>query len=156
MQGFQNQNKRKFEEELVKHVNSSSNYNNSNSNGKNYNLWGAGTSNVGGEIRAGKQMRISSGDGVGFVSSNNIRNVGEVNQSALKKAFLHFVKVINENEADRKKYLEDRKQGRLQCVACGRFVTFRFYFLLCSLSLSLSLFLVSGLLNIFFILPYKC
>ncbi|KAJ6771595.1 RNA RECOGNITION MOTIF XS DOMAIN PROTEIN [Salix koriyanagi] len=116
--GFQNQNKRKFEEELVKHVNNSSNYNNSNSNGKNYTSWGAGTSNVGGEIRAGKQMRIS--DGVGFVSSNNIRNVGEVNQSALKKAFLHFVKVINENEADRKKYLEDRKQGRLQCVACGR------------------------------------
>ncbi|KAB5537831.1 hypothetical protein DKX38_015364 [Salix brachista] len=122
--GFQNQNKRKFEEELVKHVNNSSNYNNSNSNGKNYTLWGAGTSNVGGEIRAGKQMRISSGDGVGFVSSNNIRNVGEVNQSALRKAFLHFVKVINENEADRKKYLEDRKQGRLQCVACGSYRMF--------------------------------
>ncbi|KAG6757469.1 hypothetical protein POTOM_037781 [Populus tomentosa] len=119
--GFQNQNKRKFEEELVKHGNSSSsNYNNNNSIGRNYTLGGAGTSNVGDEMRAGKQMRISSGDGVGFVSSNNNRNVGEVNQSELKKAFLHFVKVINENEADRKKYLEDGKQGRLQCVACGR------------------------------------
>eukprot|EP00258_Populus_trichocarpa_P009343 XP_002315768.3 uncharacterized protein LOC7474208 [Populus trichocarpa] len=119
--GFQNQNKRKFEEELVKHGNSSSsNYNNNNSNGRNYTLGGAGTSNAGDEMRAGKQMRISSGDGVGFVTSNNNRNVGEVNQSELKKAFLHFVKVINENEADRKKYLEDGKQGRLQCVACGR------------------------------------
>ncbi|KAJ6889683.1 hypothetical protein NC651_023431 [Populus alba x Populus x berolinensis] len=119
--GFQNQNKRKFEEELVRHGNSSSsNYNNNNSIGRNYTLGGAGTSNVGDEMRAGKQMRISSGDGVGFVSSNNNRNVGEVNQSELKKAFLHFVKVINENESDRKKYLEDGKQGRLQCVACGR------------------------------------
>ncbi|KAJ6981739.1 hypothetical protein NC653_024979 [Populus alba x Populus x berolinensis] len=119
--GFQNQNKRKFEEELVKHGNiSSSNYSNNNSIGRNYTLGGAGTSNVGDEMRAGKQMRISSGDGVGFVSSNNNRNVGEVNQSELKKAFLHFVKVINENESDRKKYLEDGKQGRLQCVACGR------------------------------------
>jgi hypothetical protein len=44
--------------------------------------------------------------------------------------------VINENEADRKKYLEDGKQGRLQCVACGRFVTFQFYFLLSSSSSS--------------------
>jgi hypothetical protein len=137
--GFQNQNKRKFEEELVKHGNSSSsNYNNNNSNGRNYTLGGAGTSNAGDEMRAGKQMRISSGDGVGFVSSNNNRNVGEVNQSELKKAFLHFVKVINENEADRKKYLEDGKQGRLQCVACGRFVTFQFYFLLSSSSSSSS------------------
>ncbi|KAJ6981733.1 hypothetical protein NC653_024974 [Populus alba x Populus x berolinensis] len=119
--GFQNQNKRKFEEELVKHGNiSSSNYSNNNSIGRNYTLGGAGTSNVGDEMRAGKQMRISSGDGVGFVSSNNNRNVGEVNQSELKKAFLHFVKVINENESDRKKYLEDWKQWRLQCVACGR------------------------------------
>jgi hypothetical protein len=91
-------------------------------------------------MRAGKQMRISSGDGVGFVTSNNNRNVGEVNQSELKKAFLHFVKVINENEADRKKYLEDGKQGRLQCVACGRFVTFQFYFLLLSSSSSSSSF----------------
>ncbi|CAK7327053.1 unnamed protein product [Dovyalis caffra] len=122
----QNQNKRKFEEELVKHGNSGSNYNNNNNNssGRSYNLGPdnrrAGTSNMGDEMRAGKQMRIGSGNGIGFVNSDNNRNVGEVNQGELKKAFLHFVKAINENEADRKKYLEDGKQGRLQCVACGR------------------------------------
>ncbi|KAI5580197.1 hypothetical protein BDE02_08G139000 [Populus trichocarpa] len=120
----QNQNKRKFDEESVKQGNSSSSSYNNNSNGKNYTLGpdnrGSGTSSVAGEMRAGKKMRIGSGDDVGLANRNNNRNFGEVNQSELKKAFFHFVKVINENETDRKKYLEDGKQGRLRCMACGR------------------------------------
>ncbi|KAB5545004.1 hypothetical protein DKX38_013116 [Salix brachista] len=117
----QNQNKRKFEKESVKHGSSGS-YNNNHSNEKNYTLRagnrGAGTSCVADEMRTGKKMRIGRGDDVGLANRNNNRNVDEVNQSELKKAFFNFVKVINENEADRKKYLEDGKQGRLRCVAC--------------------------------------
>ncbi|KAJ6726014.1 RNA RECOGNITION MOTIF XS DOMAIN PROTEIN [Salix purpurea] len=119
----QNQNKRKFEEESVKHGSSGS-YNNNHSNEKNYTLRadnrGAGTSCVADEMRTGKKMRIGRGDDVGLANRNNNRNVGEVNQSELKKAFFNFVKVINENEADRKKYLEDGKRGGLRCVACVR------------------------------------
>lgn len=63
-------------------------------------------------------MRIA-GDSVGIVNKHL-----EVDQNKLKKAFLHFTKVINETEAERKRYLDDGKQGRLQCVACGRFATF--------------------------------
>uniref|UniRef100_A0A6N2NHX4 XS domain-containing protein n=1 Tax=Salix viminalis TaxID=40686 RepID=A0A6N2NHX4_SALVM len=121
----QNQNKRKFEEESLKHGSSGS-YNNNHSNEKNYTLRadnrGAGTSCVADEMRTGKKMRVGRGDDVGLANRNNNRNVGEVNQSELKKAFFNFVKVINENEADRKKYLEDGKQGRLRCVACVRIV----------------------------------
>ncbi|RWW42728.1 hypothetical protein BHE74_00051687 [Ensete ventricosum] len=40
---------------------------------------------------------------------------------ALKRAFLRLSKTINENSSQRKKYLEDGKNGPLQCVVCGRF-----------------------------------
>ncbi|KDP40174.1 hypothetical protein JCGZ_02172 [Jatropha curcas] len=70
--------------------------------------------NSGDEPRAGKYMRIA-GDNVGAVNKYL-----EVDQTKLKKAFLHYAKVINETEAERKRYLEDGKQGRLHCVACGR------------------------------------
>ncbi|KAJ8483602.1 hypothetical protein OPV22_016087 [Ensete ventricosum] len=39
---------------------------------------------------------------------------------ALKRAFLRLSKTINENSSQRKKYLEDGKNGPLQCVVCGR------------------------------------
>ncbi|KAG6736294.1 hypothetical protein POTOM_060960 [Populus tomentosa] len=111
----QNQNKRKFDEESVKQGNSSNSDNNHHSNGKNYTLGpdnrGSGTSSVAGEMRAGKQMRICSGDDVGLANRNNNGNFGEVNKSELKKAFFHFAKVINENETNRKKYLEDASKG---------------------------------------------
>ncbi|KAF2284203.1 hypothetical protein GH714_019889 [Hevea brasiliensis] len=79
----------------------------------------AGTSspfrrNLSDESRAGKYIRIA-GDSVGVI----IKHL-EVDQNKLKKAFLHFTKVINETEAERNRYLEDGKQGRLQCLACGR------------------------------------
>ena len=51
----------------------------------------------------------------------------EVDQAKLKKAFLHFVKVINENGYHRRNYLENGKNGSLKCVACGRFAIFALY-----------------------------
>ncbi|CAH9132956.1 unnamed protein product [Cuscuta epithymum] len=51
-------------------------------------------------------------------------NVGQlkhhsVDQNALKKAFLHHVKVIYENINQKNRYLADGKQGRLHCAVCG-------------------------------------
>lgn len=75
---------------------------------------------VGGEFPAGpsdlrpsKQLRV---DGVG--SGNNARHV-QVDQDSLKKKFLHFVRLINDNPLLKKSLLEDGKQGRVQCIACG-------------------------------------
>ncbi|XWS08973.1 hypothetical protein CRYUN_Cryun40dG0045900 [Craigia yunnanensis] len=70
------------------------------------------------EMRAAKYMRVGGGfenNNLGF-SNKHL----EVDQNALKKAFLHFVKAVFENGAQKKNYLEDGKQGRLQCLACGR------------------------------------
>ncbi|KAB1214284.1 hypothetical protein CJ030_MR5G000427 [Morella rubra] len=67
----------------------------------------------GDEYRASKYMRVGGGDNVGLKHL-------EVDQNALKKAFLHCVKMVNENASQRKNYLEDGKHGRLQCIACGR------------------------------------
>lgn len=77
----------------------------------------------GDEFRAAKFMRVGGGyenfrggsDNVGLNKHN------DVDQSALKKAFLHFVKVLNENPSQKKNYLENGKQAPLQCIACGRF-----------------------------------
>lgn len=65
------------------------------------------------EMRPSKHSRV---DGVGSV--NNARHA-QVDQDALKKAFIHFVKLINENPLQKNSYLENGKQGRLQCLACG-------------------------------------
>lgn len=67
------------------------------------------------EMRAKKFMRTGESN-VGELKHN------EVDQAALKKAFLHFVKLVFENANQKRKYLADGKQGSLQCVACGRFV----------------------------------
>lgn len=85
------------------------------------------------ESRAAKYMRIgdsyeniglrqSGGGGGGGGSSGNVglKHL-EVDQNALKKAFLNFCKLINENPHQRKNYLEEGKLSRLQCIACGRF-----------------------------------
>lgn len=69
------------------------------------------------ELRPSKFMRNGVGAGQSLVKHNYF----EVDESALNKAFLHFVKAINENVAQRKGYLENGKQGRLQCIACRRF-----------------------------------
>lgn len=46
----------------------------------------------------------------------------DVDPKALKRAFLKFAKIINENLSQRKNYLEDGKNAPLQCIVCGRFV----------------------------------
>ncbi|XP_044499680.1 uncharacterized protein LOC123221068 [Mangifera indica] len=66
--------------------------------------------------RPSKYTRSGLGGGQTVVKHNYF----EVDESALKKAFLHFTKAINENVAQRKNYLENGKQGRLQCIACRR------------------------------------
>ncbi|KAI7744913.1 hypothetical protein M8C21_021594 [Ambrosia artemisiifolia] len=58
------------------------------------------------EGRAGKVMRPGG--------------VNEVDEGKVKSAFLNFVRVLNENGNQKKKYLADGKQGALQCLACGR------------------------------------
>ncbi|KAI4317829.1 hypothetical protein L6164_025665 [Bauhinia variegata] len=78
------------------------------------------------ELRASKYMRVGGiYDNVGFrqsgvVGDNMPHKHLEVDQNALKKAFLHFIKLINENALQKKNYLEDGKQGRLRCIACSR------------------------------------
>ena len=69
------------------------------------------------ELRPNKQLRV---DGV-VVGGVGVKHHQQVDQEKLKKAFLHFAKLINENANQKKSYLEDGKQGRLQCIACGRF-----------------------------------
>ncbi|CAL5392862.1 unnamed protein product [Camellia sinensis] len=79
----------------------------------------AGTSNPrGNELSAAKYMRV--GDG----GHENMHNVGFkhndiVDEGALKKSFLHFVKLVYSNESQKKNYLENGRQAPLQCVACG-------------------------------------
>ncbi|XVE81617.1 hypothetical protein DITRI_Ditri15bG0079500 [Diplodiscus trichospermus] len=70
------------------------------------------------EMRAAKYMRVAGGSENNTMGFKN--NHLEVDQNALKIAFLHFVKAVFENAAQKKNYLEDGKQGRLQCLACGR------------------------------------
>ncbi|XP_010532546.1 PREDICTED: uncharacterized protein LOC104808546 isoform X2 [Tarenaya hassleriana] len=69
------------------------------------------------DMRAPKHMRVGSG---GYESGGQVPKNLEVDQVALKKLFLHYVKLVYENPAERKKYLEDGKRGRLQCLVCGR------------------------------------
>jgi hypothetical protein len=69
---------------------------------------------LGEDSRVSKLMRAEQGRFSGLRHN-------EVDQSALKNAFLHFVKFVNENEGLKKCYLADGKQGPLQCVACRRF-----------------------------------
>lgn len=65
------------------------------------------------ELRAPKSMRYAEG------SSSKLKH-SEVDQNALKKAFLHFVKLVFESANQKKSYLANKKQGSLPCLACGR------------------------------------
>ncbi|KAK9288370.1 hypothetical protein L1049_016824 [Liquidambar formosana] len=90
----------------------------------------AGTSSPfgrGDESRSSKYLRMGMGyenfpprQGGGIGGNNVSLKHNDVDQNALKKAFLRFVKLVNENVTQRNSYLEDGKQGHLQCVACGR------------------------------------
>ncbi|XP_024959476.1 uncharacterized protein LOC112500273 isoform X1 [Cynara cardunculus var. scolymus] len=66
------------------------------------------------EMRAAKYMRPEGGYGSVQVRHN------EIDQAKFKRAFLNFIRSINENASQKKKYLADGKQGSLQCLACDR------------------------------------
>lgn len=94
----------------------------------------AGTSDPYGrteDTRFSKYMRVGGSyenEGLRLGSGKNVApKYLEVDQSALRKAFLHFVKTINENANQKKNYLEDGKHGRLQCLACARFDAIGFF-----------------------------
>lgn len=79
------------------------------------------------ELRSSKHMRMGGGyeslvsrQGGGVGGDNAGLKHHDVDHNALKKAFVRFAKLLNENANQRKSYLEDGKQGPLQCVACGR------------------------------------
>ncbi|XP_047980928.1 uncharacterized protein LOC125222394 [Salvia hispanica] len=67
----------------------------------------------GDDMRAAKTMRYNEG------SSSKLRH-SEVDQNALKVAFLHFVKLVFETPNQKKSFLMDGKQGPLPCLACRR------------------------------------
>ncbi|KAK6929966.1 XS domain [Dillenia turbinata] len=74
------------------------------------------------EVRSSKYMRIGGGTFENYSGVENVRAKHlDVDPVALEKAFLYFVKVVNETESSRRMYLEDGKQGSLHCVACDRF-----------------------------------
>lgn len=65
------------------------------------------------EFRGSKYVRL--GGESESVSDKHLN----VDQVAVKKAFFHFVKLVNENPSMKRNFLEDGKHGRIQCVACG-------------------------------------
>lgn len=86
----------------------------------------AGTSRpFGNEMRAAKHMRTGGAQNVAM------HKYVEVDQTALKKAFLNFVKTIFENPSQKKSYLEDGRHGKLQCIACRRFAHLELNSILC-------------------------
>ncbi|KAG4984306.1 hypothetical protein AAZX31_10G235700 [Glycine max] len=78
-----------------------------NANGISREQFSAGPS----DLRPSKHSRL---DGL----SNSTRH-SQVDQDALKKSFCNFSKLINENVSQKRTCLEDGKQGRLHCLACG-------------------------------------
>ncbi|KAL3812619.1 hypothetical protein ACJIZ3_013887 [Penstemon smallii] len=64
------------------------------------------------DARPSKNMRIHE------VIVSRLKH-NEVDQSSLKKAFFHFVKLVFESGNQRKTYLADGKQGPLKCLACS-------------------------------------
>ncbi|XP_071737027.1 uncharacterized protein [Rutidosis leptorrhynchoides] len=55
-------------------------------------------------------------------SRNEMRGskYNEVDQEKLKSAFFNYIRLVNENANQKKKFLADGKQASLQCLACGR------------------------------------
>ncbi|KAF8401715.1 hypothetical protein HHK36_012661 [Tetracentron sinense] len=77
------------------------------------------------DLRSSKHMKV--GGDYGNLPSKRalpgdfvIPKLPDVDPHALKKAFLRFVKLLNENESQKKNYLEDGKHGPLQCLVCDR------------------------------------
>ncbi|EHA8589627.1 putative protein SUPPRESSOR OF GENE SILENCING 3 [Cocos nucifera] len=78
------------------------------------------------DLRSPKQIKLG---GEGYQDLPSRRTLPDdvpavaldVDPQALKKAFLRISKTINESLTQRKNYLEDGKNGPLQCIVCGRF-----------------------------------
>lgn len=66
------------------------------------------------ETRAPKYMR-PEGEYRNLQGRHN-----EIDPAKFKSAFMNFIRLINENSNQKKKYLADGKQGSVQCLACGR------------------------------------
>ncbi|XP_010932757.1 uncharacterized protein [Elaeis guineensis] len=77
------------------------------------------------DLRSPKQIKLG---GEGYQDLPSRRTLPDdvpaaavdVDPQALKKAFLRISKTINESFTQRKNYLEDGKNGPLQCIVCGR------------------------------------
>ncbi|ESQ47617.1 hypothetical protein EUTSA_v10020450mg [Eutrema salsugineum] len=75
------------------------------------------TRDVGEDARAAKHMRIGSSR---HENGGQALNYLQVDQVALKKSFLGYVKRIYEDPSEKKNYLENGSTGPLQCLVCGR------------------------------------
>ncbi|KAI0516367.1 hypothetical protein KFK09_009040 [Dendrobium nobile] len=78
------------------------------------------------DLRLSKQVKLGS-EGYDDLPARRVRAEGneslmasDVDQKALNDAFLRLSKSINENPTRRMNYLEDGKNGPLQCIVCGR------------------------------------
>ncbi|OVA05449.1 XS domain [Macleaya cordata] len=77
------------------------------------------------DLRSSKHIRVggdygSSHSRHGEIGNDSSTKLPDVDPQALKKSFLHYVKLLNENPSQRKNYLENGKHGSLQCLTCGR------------------------------------
>ncbi|GAB2294890.1 hypothetical protein Dimus_029082 [Dionaea muscipula] len=71
-------------------------------------------------VRGDDEMRSLKYPRTSGAFDNNVALKHEVDPLALKKSFLNYAKVINENPNQKKNYLENGKYGPIQCIACGR------------------------------------
>ncbi|KAK9161016.1 hypothetical protein Syun_007357 [Stephania yunnanensis] len=68
------------------------------------------------DFRVSKHLRVG-GEHDGHSSGTKYH---DGDPQALKKAFVHYAKLLNDNSTQKKVYLEDGKRGPLQCLTCGR------------------------------------
>ncbi|KAE9618237.1 putative XS domain-containing protein [Lupinus albus] len=88
-----------------------------------HHIEGPGKRKFGGGEEEDYNNNNNNNNGSEFRSNKQLRVDNKVDQDALKKAFLHFAKLINENVTLKNTYLTHRNQGRLRCLACTRSVT---------------------------------
>ncbi|XP_072986121.1 uncharacterized protein [Typha latifolia] len=77
------------------------------------------------DVRLSKQAKLGGEDYEDFPSRRRRHDdlppvQVDVDRQALKRAFLRLSKTINESSNQKKNYLENGKNGPLQCIVCGR------------------------------------
>ncbi|CAL0300750.1 unnamed protein product [Lupinus luteus] len=85
-----------------------------------HHIEGPGKRKFGGGEEDHNNNSSNNNNGSEFRSNKQLRVDNKVDQDALKKAFLHFAKLINENVTLKNTYLSHRNQGRIRCLACTR------------------------------------